>query len=292
MIRDFPNLAAKNQTAFRPVLQECISMTLTKRCLLAALMGWTCLSPAMATERPADRIDPAQPHFTINFEVFAKGLSVGTYWMTGQFTEPGAYRLEAMTEPEGIAALFVAETVHEKAIGHCSAQGIEPTRYDRIREKRGKLRETHIRFDWDANKVHSDHEGKPSEFDMTALSSDPLSLNLVMMSQLSQGKRPNRITIADKDRFKTYHLSYKEDQVIDTVHGATKTIEVLQSSPGRSRQTTLWYAPELGYLPVKIQQKKDGSELLRMEARQRGYTPVPPLAQICPDDEATATPER
>lgn len=257
-------------------------MTLTQRTLIIALLALVGLSPVQAIERPADRIDGTKPHFTINFEVFAKGLSVGTYWMSGEFSKPGHYRLESLTEPEGIAALFVPEIVHEKALGTCSSTAISPSNYERIREKRGKLRETHIGFDWDARQVHSNHEGTQVQFDITALSTDPLSLNLVMMTQLSQGLRPDRITISDKDRFKTYHLSYKEDQRIETLHGDTRAIEVLQSSPGRSRQTTIWYAPDLGYLPVKIRQTKDGSETLRMEARTQGYQPVPALNEICP----------
>lgn len=40
-----------------------------------------------------------------------------------------------------------------------------------------------------------------------------------------------------------------------------------QYTPGKTRMTTFWVAPELQYLPVRITQEKKGKEELRMEIR-------------------------
>ena len=46
-----------------------------------------------------------------------------------------------------------------------------------------------------------------------------------------------------------------------------KTRRINQYTPGKTRMTTFWVAPELQYLLVRIVQEKNGKEEVRMDLR-------------------------
>lgn len=96
---------------------------------------------------------------------------------------------------------------------------------------------------------------------------DPLSLNLQVMWDLQRGRVPGEYRLVDETELKSYQIKNEGEETLETPLGKLRAARISQSKPGKTRITTFWFAPELHFLPVRVEQKKDGKEVLRMEVR-------------------------
>ena len=70
-----------------------------------------------------------------------------------------------------------------------------------------------------------------------------------------------------RDRIKTYQIRNQGEETLSTPLGELRTVRINQYTPGKTRMTTFWVAPDRQFLLVRIAQEKDGKEELRMEIR-------------------------
>ena len=92
---------------------------------------------------------------------------------------------------------------------------------------------------------------------------DKFNYILAMMRDLSRGMRSVEYTIADGGRrLKHYVLAGVGEERIETALGTFDTTVVRRERENGKRQTTLWCAAELGFLPVKIVHvERDGKSM-------------------------------
>jgi hypothetical protein len=64
--------------------------------------------------------------------------------------------------------------------------------------------------------------------------------------------------LADEDSLNTYEFAAQDDAQIETAIGTFTAQRLRQQRQGSSRHTILWLVPELRYLPVLIEQYRDG----------------------------------
>jgi hypothetical protein len=89
----------------------------------------------------------------------------------------------------------------------------------------------------------------------------------MVMGDLKRGQVPDRYSLVDKTQIKTYQIRNQGEETLSTPLGQLRTVRINQYTPGKTRMTTFWVAPDLQYLLVRISQEKDGKEELRMEIR-------------------------
>jgi hypothetical protein len=89
--------------------------------------------------------------------------------------------------------------------------------------------------------------------------------------------------IADGGRLKHYQIKRLEQETITTPLGSINTVKFKRQrdrDSDKDRETTLWCAPELNYLPVKLEHiEKDGTKFTAVLRRVEGisksaFTPV------------------
>jgi len=88
-----------------------------------------------------------------------------------------------------------------------------------------------------------------------------------VMGDLKHGQVPNQYRLVDKTEIKTYQIRNQGEETLETPLGPLRTVRINQYTPGKTRMTTFWVAPERHYLLVRIAQEKDGQEEVRMEIR-------------------------
>ncbi len=88
------------------------------------------------------------------------------------------------------------------------------------------------------------------------------------MQQMNTHITDSEFTIVDKQSLKQYLFKVIGNEEIETDIGKYNTVMVNRTRAGSSRSTTLWLAKELFYLPIKIQQKKDGNVKFEMEIKE------------------------
>lgn len=84
------------------------------------------------------------------------------------------------------------------------------------------------------------------------------SLQVALMRDLAACRLPGPYRYVDDDGIREYRYERLEDLPTETGIGTLDTVRLAQRREGSSRETILWLAPELGYLPVRIEQIRNG----------------------------------
>lgn len=128
-----------------------------------------------------------------------------------------------------------------------------------------------MEFDWAAGRVTGTVDGKP--FDLPAQPGllDTQSVQVALMQELIAGRVPSRFVLVDEDRIKDYIYAVEGSEVIESVAGTFRTDIYSSRRPGSRKATYFWCAPELGYLPLKVE-RRDGKNVefsMRLTALER-----------------------
>ena len=86
---------------------------------------------------------------------------------------------------------------------------------------------------------------------------------LALMVDVRAGKTNLAYTVADGGHLKTYRATVLGREEISTYLGTLQTVKVGSGLASGTRQTTLWLAPSLQYLPVQVERQDEG-EVTRM----------------------------
>ena len=84
------------------------------------------------------------------------------------------------------------------------------------------------------------------------------SLQVALMQDLRRCTAPGPYRYVDEDGVRSYRYEQLENREATTGAGTLETVRFSQHRDGSSRTTILWLAPELAYLPVRIEQTRDG----------------------------------
>ena len=226
---------------------------------LASLLILTSLATA------ADGL-PVAP-FQARYEVYASGFSIGEAVITLTAAAPDAYQMSSDVRPNGLVALLASGRIHEQASGKIHHGAIRPIQYERLLDTGRKSNRMQLYFDWSAAQIQARYNSEQATLPLSPGVVDPLSLQLVVMRDLQRGQVPNQYSLVDKTEIKTYHIRNQGEEMLDTPLGPLRTVRINQYTPGKTRMTTFWVAPEQHYLLVRISQEKNGKEEVRMEIR-------------------------
>ncbi|MCC8986825.1 MAG: DUF3108 domain-containing protein [Candidatus Contendobacter sp.] len=227
-----------------------------------ALIG-SLLFGAVATA--ADGL-PVAP-FQARYEVYASGFSVGEAVVTLTAAGPNGYRMSSNVRPNGLVALLASGRIQEQASGEVYEGAIRPLQYERQLDAGRKSSHMQLRFDWPAGQVEARHNADQATLPLAPGMVDPLSLQLLVMGDLQRGQVPPQYRLVDKTEIKTYQIRNQGEETLSTPLGELRTVRINQYTPGKTRMTTFWVAPDRQFLLVRIAQEKDGKEELRMEIR-------------------------
>lgn len=209
---------------------------------------------------------PVTP-YQARYEVYASGFSIGEGVIALTSTGPGVYQMSSDVRPNGLVALLASGRIHEQVSGEIRDGAIRPSQYERLLDTGRKSSTMQLRFDWPAGQVLARNDSEQATLPLSPGVVDPLSLQLVVMGDLQRGRVPGQYSLVDKTEIKTYQVRNQGQETLDTPLGALHTVRINQFTPGKTRMTTFWVAPERHYLLVRITQEKDGKEELRMEIR-------------------------
>ena len=209
---------------------------------------------------------PVTP-YQARYEVYASGFSIGEGVISLATTGPGTYQMSSDVRPNGLVALLASGRIHEQVSGEIRDGAIQPSQYERLMDTGRKASTMQLRFDWPAGRVLARNDSDQATLPLSPGVVDPLSLQLVVMGDLKRGRVPDRYSLVDKTQIKTYQIRNQGEETLNTPLGQLRTVRINQYTPGKTRMTTFWVAPDLQYLLVRISQEKDGKEELRMEIR-------------------------
>lgn len=130
-----------------------------------------------------------------------------------------------------------------------------PLRYDYHRRILTRNRTAQLRFDWDSGHVTTDIDDKPWRMAIEPGIHDKLSYQLQMPADIAAGKTSLSYQVADGGRLQTYRFKVTGEDTVDTPAGQFTAIRVERDrGEDADRETLIWFAPELDYLVVRLEQ--------------------------------------
>jgi len=205
---------------------------------------------------------PFEAHFALEVQGFTLGETV---WRVQRVD--GGFIYETRTKATGIAAVFGAKQVVERSEWRRIDGDIKPASYRYERSGRPD-KTTAVVFDWNDGIVRNTRRGRTSRMSVPVDTLDKLGYMLVLMEDLRAGKRSVRYHIADgKNRMKVYELKVVGTERMETALGTFDVLKIVREHDDDDRDTTIWVAPALDYMPVRIEHREREDEDLTVTIR-------------------------
>lgn len=205
--------------------------------------------------------------FEVVYEVGNHLINAGTAQLS-LTQEDDLWTYSLVTKPRGIIKLAGKGKINESStISFKEVEGklqIQPQTYQ-YRQDDERRRAVDATFDWSNSSVVHVYRGKvvTETFDTPVI--DRLSATLLMMNALRHEFQAVELLVFDTGRIKTVAFTKDGTETLDTPLGEIKTIRVKnQNAGGGSRETTTWFAPALDYVPIKIEHRKRGELVARL----------------------------
>ena len=238
------------------------------------LISMTAGRQALASEAIAPKLPPQLNPFVATYMITALGLeginvtnSLSIHSnIKNENNNPSsttqAYHFKSYSMPIGLLAFKKDETRDEQSEGIILDGKVQPHNYSYLQIRNNKTRrQVELSFDWAQKEVTNHHKHKDSKWHMPILQQtvDKLSYQLSLMLKLAN-KPKNHFSfhIADGGKLKEYNFEIMGEERVYTSLGSYKTIKIQHQRYKKEKSITLWCAPELNFLPVKIiQEEKD-----------------------------------
>lgn len=253
-----------------------------------------CAAMAVAAQ-PAD--------FSADYRVTRKMLgyevTLASASLSLEHEADGAYRYVSVLKPVQLVALAYGDTLTETSRGRIAsapagdgraggspveAGTVLPERYEMTLEGR-KPRSGSLQFESGRGVIVQRFKNKEVRQRVPAETFDRLSIQLALMRDLAAGRRDMKYLMADQNRLRVYRFEATAEERLKTPVGDVLTVKV--ELTGRLRvdngaglklataetvddfddgeRTSFWFAPTLGYLPVRIQHVDDDLGVFRMD---------------------------
>lgn len=205
--------------------------------------------------------DMGIPDFIAKYTINLAGIEAGELTRSLE-TQADGYRLfRSETQAKGIFAIFKPELVIETSLWQRVNERIQPSKYSYTKQGGRKDKFMYLDFDWDKHRLHIDDKKRPWSLKLKPKTMDKLVYQIALMTDLAADKKTFSYHIADGGKLKTYNITYLGTETISTPLGEITALKLTRERDRpKDRKTTLWCAPDLNYLPVKLEHiEKDGT---------------------------------
>ena len=201
---------------------------------------------------PAADLPPA---FRADYIIKKGPFELGRSSRELSYGDNGELVFRADSESTGLVSLFYAEVIRETTRMQQIDGRVVPIEYQY--QRNGKRKRTiSQQFDWASGNVTSQVDGTVYEFALDEHALDQNGYQVNLMIDLAKGLRDISYPVARKNKMRVYEISHVGDERLETVLGVLDTVVIQRKE---DKITTMWCAPDLHYLPVKIQHEEDGS---------------------------------
>ena len=179
----------------------------------------------------------------------------------------GSYTFASKMEATGLLALLLSDNIEESSVWALVDGRPRPLKYQyhHTGRKQGDERHAVLDFDWKKGVVTNRINDDPWTMKVPTGAQDKLLYQYTLMRDLQAGRTAFAYDIADGGELKNFRFERAGTETITTPLGSLQTVK-LQRLHG-SRRDVIWCAVALDYLPVRIEQYKDG-KVLTMQLRE------------------------
>ena len=220
----------------------------------------------LALAGSAAAAEPKLPELRLRYAAHWNGITLGdiTVTLAPSSGQPDCYRYESHADPVGMVRMFYGKPRERSEF--CVAGGkVVPKRFEYERGNDSFA----LDFDAAAGKVRDD-KGREREVPPNAQDRFGLQQAVRLWVVANQKKGPGasvEFALVDDERVRVYRFAITGRERIELPAGAFDTVKV-ERVDNPNRISRYWIAPEVDWMPVKVESGKNGQIQLRMERRK------------------------
>ncbi len=220
----------------------------------AALVAGAASTSALAASAAPSVFQPSR----VTFKAEYRGITAGTITISLLDAGQGKYIYESRANAGGLAKLIVHHEIREASTFALENNQIRPIAYVLDDGSSATAKDTRLEFDWKAGVARGQHEDMPLELPLKADLQDRMSVQVWIMQKLAAGEQFGTVEFIDRDEIKDYQYTNEGTAKLKTALGEVDTVIYSSTRPNSTRVSRFWYAPSLGFLPVRAEQQRKG----------------------------------
>lgn len=218
--------------------------------------------------------------YEVVYEFSAYGFTAGTVALTLRQETAAEWTYISKSQPRGLFQLVhsAARTVTSRMI--IDQRGVRPL-LSTDTEAGDRAPQSTVHFDWAANRATGTVEGQAIDMELQRGVQDDLSAQVALISALNNGQAPTSLLVFDKSGIRDYSYKRVGEETLHTPLGEVATVIYFSQRAKAPRSTRYWCAPALGYIPVRVEQRRLDQVEWTMNLRHLRRDP-PPTASATP----------
>jgi hypothetical protein len=193
------------------------------------------------------------------YRVDYKGKEAGTAEFSVRYlADRDVYEFRSRVQAKGMLKLARPNPAVERSEFRVDANGIRPLEFWYEDGSRSGEDNFHVVFDWQRNVATVSAAEARRELTLPAATLDRGSLQVALMRDLAATGAPGTYRLADEDSVAEYRYVDNGTATMPAGAGSVETRVFTQQREGSTRATWLWVAPEMHFLPVRIEQRRGG----------------------------------
>jgi Protein of unknown function (DUF3108) len=224
--------------------------------VVAALLG-LCASAAAA----ADSLKP----FDASYEWSWKGMTVAV--SSVKLEKSGdTWTYTSNSEPRGLGKMF-SERPHTVSVFKLTSAGVQPQSYKATDGTSADKRAVDLKYDWTSLKLTGVYEQAKIDLPLTPDVQDDASVQVALMVESLAGRTPDHFSLLSDNKLRMYHYKREGEATVKTPFGDVATVIFSSQADYSPRITRFWCAPDRGFVPMRVEQKKGNDVQWTMEVR-------------------------
>jgi hypothetical protein len=218
---------------------------------------WWVMAGALAVAADEARsADASIATYTATYAVEYKGREAGSSeWSVRDLGD--RYEYLARITPKGMLKLVRPKPTIERSQFRVDGAALRPLEYWFEDGSRSGEDNWHVVFDWERRIATVNTAEARRELAVPETALDIGTLKAAVMRDVAAKGAPGPYEIADEDAVATYEYTDGGPATVVTGVGSLETQLFVQRRTGSSRSTWIWVAPTLGFLPVRIEQRRN-----------------------------------
>lgn len=181
------------------------------------------------------------------------------------------FTARSVIEPTGLANLFLSGRIEEYSEFETGPVGVRPQHYESVDTLSSDPARMSFDFDYDEQAVTGHINDEEFRFEFDGPVHDRVSIQYELMHNLLNEESGGDYALLDGDELKELTVDIIGRREVKVPYGRFQAVGIQHREKEKDRVNTLWCVEELGYLPVVIEQYRDGE--LRVRAELRRYQP-------------------
>ena len=219
---------------------------------------------------------PVPPPFHAEYTTLRNGEAIGRTTLDLSDNGDGSWTLRSETRGTSGLAKLAGIHVVETSRFRWNDGRPEALVYDYRQEGAFKKRTRHADFDWKANEVRVSEGGQDFRYPARPGIVDRQALTLALASDLMRGATAFDYHVAVKDRVEERRYRRGAEETLEVPAGTFKAVPMNREDGAggeRTRESRSWFAPSLGWLPVRIEQTEKKGDTITLQLVSHGPAP-------------------